>query len=169
MVVIDADLQDPPELIPALVAQLARRLRHGLRARAAARAGETLAEARAPRTPFYRADAAHRATCSCRADTGDFRLMSRRVVDAVRQLREQPSLHEGPVRLGRLPHDVRARTTARRASGRHSKWNYWQLWNLALEGITSFTVMPLKLATYLGLVVAAAGGGLCAAGDRARR
>jgi len=35
-----------------------------------------------------------------------------------------------------------------------TKWNYWKLWNLALEGITSFTVMPLKVATYLGLVVA---------------
>ena len=35
-----------------------------------------------------------------------------------------------------------------------TKWNYWKLWNLALEGITSFTVMPLKLATYLGLAVA---------------
>jgi glycosyltransferase involved in cell wall biosynthesis len=36
----------------------------------------------------------------------------------------------------------------------HSKWNYWHLWNFALEGITSFTVMPLKLATYIGLFVA---------------
>ncbi len=35
-----------------------------------------------------------------------------------------------------------------------SKWSYWKLWNLAIEGITSFTVMPLKLATYVGLVVA---------------
>jgi glycosyltransferase involved in cell wall biosynthesis len=36
----------------------------------------------------------------------------------------------------------------------HSKWSYWKLWNLAVEGITSFTVMPLKIATYLGLLVA---------------
>ena len=35
-----------------------------------------------------------------------------------------------------------------------TKWNYWKLWNLALEGITGFTVMPLKVATYLGLAVA---------------
>ena len=36
----------------------------------------------------------------------------------------------------------------------HSKWSYWKLWNLALEGITSFSVLPLKLASYLGLAVA---------------
>jgi glycosyltransferase involved in cell wall biosynthesis len=40
-----------------------------------------------------------------------------------------------------------------RFAGR-SKWNYWQLWNLAIEGITSFTIVPLKLATYLGFVIA---------------
>ncbi len=44
-----------------------------------------------------------------------------------------------------------------------SKWSYWKLWNLALEGITSFTVMPLKLATYVGL------GGGAAVGDLRRR
>jgi glycosyltransferase involved in cell wall biosynthesis len=38
-----------------------------------------------------------------------------------------------------------------------TKWNYWKLWNLALEGITSFTTMPLKLATYLGLITATGG------------
>jgi hypothetical protein len=36
----------------------------------------------------------------------------------------------------------------------HSKWNYWHLWNFALEGLTSFTVLPLKFATYLGLLIA---------------
>ena len=46
---------------------------------------------------------------------------------------------------------------APRAAGR-TKWNYWKLRNFALEGITSFTAMPLKVATYLGLAV-----GLCAA------
>ena len=43
---------------------------------------------------------------------------------------------------------------SRAADAGTTKWNYWKLWNLALEGITSFTVMPLKIATYLGLAVA---------------
>ena len=49
---------------------------------------------------------------------------------------------------------VRGTTAAPRLAGR-TKWNYWKLWNLAIEGITSHTVMPLRMATYLGLLTAA--------------
>ena len=88
-------------------------------------------------------------------DTGDFRLMSRRVVTAVCKLARAASFHEGAVRLGWLSDHLGARADrAPCADVDARKWNYWKLWNLALEGITSFTVMPLKVATYLGLMVA---------------
>jgi hypothetical protein len=64
-----------------------------------------------------------------------------------------PSFHEGPVRLGRLSQHRRGYDREPRGAGR-TKWSFWKLWNLAIEGITGFSVGPLKLATYLGLAVA---------------
>jgi polyisoprenyl-phosphate glycosyltransferase len=86
-------------------------------------------------------------------DTGDFRLMSRRVVDAVLQLREQHRFMKGLFAWVGYPTTFVLYDRDPRCSG-VSKWSYWKLWNLALEGITSFTVMPLKFATYFGLAVA---------------
>lgn len=150
VVVIDADLQDPPEVIPALVAAW----RDGCDmayAQRRARAGETRLK-RATAHLFYRLmQRAGRVTLP--PDTGDFRLMNRRVVDAVRQLREQHRFMKGlfawvGFTTRAVPYDRDPRYAG------HSSWSYWRLWNLALEGITGFTVMPLKLATYLGLLVA---------------
>ena len=77
-------------------------------------------------------------------DTGDFRLMSRRVVDAVRQLREQHRFMKGLFAWVGYPTTFVLYDREPRCAG-VSKWSYWKLWNLAIEGITSFTVMPLKL------------------------
>jgi polyisoprenyl-phosphate glycosyltransferase len=86
-------------------------------------------------------------------NTGDLRLMSRRVTDAVLQLREQHRIMKGLFAwVGFSTQAVLYDRAPRKA--RKTKWNYWKLWNLALEGITSFTVLPLKLATYIGLTVA---------------
>jgi glycosyltransferase involved in cell wall biosynthesis len=79
--------------------------------------------------------------------------MSRRVVDAVGKLREQHRFMKGLFAWVGFPTTTVLYDRAPRCVG-HSKWNYWKLWNFALEGITSFTVMPLKIATYLGLAVA---------------
>ena len=79
--------------------------------------------------------------------------MSRRVVDAVRQLREQHRFMKGLFAWVGYPTTCVLYDRAPRHAG-VSAWNYWTLWNLALEGITSFTVMPLKLATYVGLCIA---------------
>ena len=87
-------------------------------------------------------------------DTGDFRLMSRRVVDAVLSLREQHRFMKGAVRLGRLPEQGRALRSRPRGTPGPVPGANWRLWNLALEGVTSFTVVPLRVATYAGLVVA---------------
>jgi polyisoprenyl-phosphate glycosyltransferase len=101
---------------------------------------------------FYRL-MAHLGRVELPRNTGDFRLMSRRVVDAVLQLREQHRFMKGLFAWVGFPSTAVLYDRAPRYAGR-TKWNYWKLWNLALEGITSFTVMPLKIATYLGLAVA---------------
>jgi glycosyltransferase involved in cell wall biosynthesis len=150
VVVIDADLQDPPELIPALV----EKWRAGfdmVYARRASRSGDTWLKRRTAHA-FYRL-MRRMGDQNLPEDTGDFRLMSRRVVDAVRQLREQHRFMKGLFAWVGYPTTFVLYDRAPREAGR-TKWNYWKLWNLALEGITSFTVMPLKLATYVGLAVA---------------
>ncbi len=86
-------------------------------------------------------------------NVGDFRLMSRRVVDALQQLRERHRFMKGLFAWVGFPSTVVVYHHEARGAGR-SKWSLWKLWNFALEGITSFTVAPLKLATYLGLAVA---------------
>jgi glycosyltransferase involved in cell wall biosynthesis len=150
VIVIDADLQDPPEVIPDLVAAW----RDGVDvvyAQRRRRQGEHWAK-RASAALFYRLMQRFgpvRLPC----DTGDFRLMSRRVVDAVLQLREQHRFMKGLFAWVGFPSRAVPYDRAPRHAG-GSKWSYWSLWNLALEGITSFTVMPLRLATYLGLLVA---------------
>ena len=150
VVIIDADLQDPPELIPALIAGW----RGGfdmVYAKRRSRSGETWLKRRTARG-FYRL-MQHMGDLRMPEDTGDFRLMSRRVVDAVRQLREQHRFMKGLFAWVGYPTTYVLYDREPRHAG-HSKWSYWRLWNLALEGITSFTVMPLKLATYVGLAVA---------------
>ena len=151
VVVIDADLQDPPELIPEMVAAwregfdtvyAQRRTRDGegrLKTMTAAMFYRLMGRIGRVRLP---------------PDTGDFRLMSRRVVDAVLSLREQHRFMKGLFAWVGFPSRAVPYDRAPRLAG-HTKWNYWRLWNLAVEGITGFTVMPLKIATYLGLTVAA--------------
>ncbi len=79
--------------------------------------------------------------------------MSRRAVEAVLSLRERHRFMKGLFAWVGFPGKSVFYDRAPRLAGR-SQWNWWRLWNLAIEGITSFTVLPLKLATYLGLAVA---------------
>lgn len=150
VVVIDADLQDPPELIPRFVQHWREGcdVVYGTRS---TRAGETRLK-KFTSHAFYRVMNRLSSTPVPR-DTGDFRLMSRRAVDALKQLRERQRFMKGlftwvgfrqqPVVYDRDP----------RFAG-HSKFNYWRLWNFALEGITSFSGAPLKIATYVGVFTA---------------
>jgi glycosyltransferase involved in cell wall biosynthesis len=150
VIVIDADLQDPPEVIPELVAAW----RQGfdmVNAQRRIREGETPLK-RLTAKLFYRL-MRNAGPVKLPTDTGDFRLMSRRVVDAIGQLRERHRFMKGLFAWVGFPTRTVFYDRAPRHAG-ETKWNYWRLWNLALEGITSFTVVPLKLATYLGLIVA---------------
>ncbi|MBU8546614.1 MULTISPECIES: glycosyltransferase family 2 protein [Roseomonadaceae] len=151
VIVIDADLQDPPEVIPDLVAAW----RQGFDvayARRRAREGETWLK-KATAAAFYRVMKRIGGKVDLPADTGDFRLMSRRALDALLALREQHRFMKGLFAWVGFPSIPVLYDRAPRAAG-ETKWNYWRLWNLSLEGITAFTVGPLKVATYLGLFTA---------------
>jgi polyisoprenyl-phosphate glycosyltransferase len=150
VVVIDADLQDPPELIPELLAKW----REGfdvVYARRTARDGETLLKKTTAKL-FYRAIQSM-SRVRIPADTGDFRLLSRRAVEALRLLREQHRFMKGLFAWIGYPQVAVFYRRDPRYAG-ETKWNYWRLWNFAIEGITSFSIGPLKIATYAGLLVA---------------
>lgn len=149
-VVIDADLQDPPELIPTFVGhwQAGCDVVYGTRA---SRAGETGLK-KATSSGFYRLMERLSSTPIPR-DTGDFRLLSRRALDALAQVRERQRFMKGLFTwVGFRQQAVLYDRDPRHAG--HSKWNYWRLWNFAIEGITSFSNAPLKVATYVGLIAA---------------
>jgi glycosyltransferase involved in cell wall biosynthesis len=150
VVVIDVDLQDPPELIPELVLHW----REGydvVYAQRTCRDGESAAK-KVTAFLFYRL-IQKMSRVRIPEDTGDFRLLSRRAVRAVCQMREQHRFMKGLFAWIGYPQKAVPYQRAPRHAGT-TKWNYWKLWNFALEGITSFTCLPLKVATYVGLASA---------------
>jgi len=151
VIVIDADLQDPPELIPTLIERWREDAADVVFARRCSRAGESWFK-KVTAYCFYRViNVLSRQTVPL--DTGDFRLLSRRVVDAVAMLRERHRFMKGlfawvGYRQVSVPYERDQRFAGT------TKWNYWRLWNFSLEGITSFSIGPLKVATYVGLFTA---------------
>ncbi|TCZ55442.1 glycosyltransferase family 2 protein [Roseicella aquatilis] len=152
VIVIDADLQDPPEVIPDLVAAWREGGIDVAYAQRRSRAGETWLK-KATASAFYRLMQRLGGPVRLPPDTGDFRLMSRRAVDALLQLRERHRFMKGLFAWVGFPSRAVLYDRAPRAAGT-TKWNYRRLWALSLEGITSFTTLPLKVATWLGLATA---------------
>jgi glycosyltransferase involved in cell wall biosynthesis len=150
VVVIDADLQDPPELIGEMIAGW----REGydvVYARRRARAGETWLK-KATARAFY-ALMRRMGPVGLPENVGDFRLMSRKAVDAVCALRERHRFMKGVFAWVGFPSKVVHYDRAPRAKGA-TKWNYWRLWNLSIEGLTASTLAPLKASTYVGFLTA---------------
>jgi polyisoprenyl-phosphate glycosyltransferase len=148
--VLDADGQDPPELLPAFVAKWREGFDvvYGTRS---ARAGESWVK-RATARAFYRV-INRLSDTPIPSDTGDFRLMSRRALLALRGVRERQRFMKGLFAWVGFPQAAIVYDRGPRLAGA-SKFNYWRLWNLALEGITGFSTLPLRAATYLGLATA---------------
>ena len=152
VIVIDADLQHPPELIPELL----KHYHDGydvVYAQRVSRAGESGLK-KTTAYLFYRLIQAA-TQIKIPADSGDFRLLSRRAVEALSKLREQHRFMKGLYAWIGFPQKAVPYHGDPRKAGQ-TKWNYWKLWNFALEGFTSFTIGPLKVATYLGMCTAAA-------------
>jgi glycosyltransferase involved in cell wall biosynthesis len=152
VVLIDADLQDPPELIEDML----RAWRDGADVvvmRRRSRARESWLR-RSTAHAFYRV-IGRLGTIPIPPDTGDFRLLSRRAVAALRLLPERGRFMKGLFAWIGYPTRELLYDRDPRHAGR-SKFNYWRLWNFALEGITSFSAAPLKAASYFGLALALA-------------
>lgn len=146
---LDADLQDPPEIIPLMV----DKWKEGydvVNAVRLFREGETWLK-KFSAYSFYRLINRF-STTEIPPDVGDFRLISRPVLEAIKSLPERRRFMKGifarvGFRTTTIPY-----TRESRFSGK-TKWNYWKLWNFALEGITSFSQVPLQLSSYIGFLV----------------
>ncbi len=150
VVPIDADLQDPPELIPAMI-EAWRDGAEIVLARRVDRSSDSFLK-RKTAALFYRV---HNQLSAVQIpeNVGDFRLMDRVVVDAVRQLPEQQRFMKGLfawVGFKTVSLDYARKP---RAAGT-TKFSGIRLWNLALEGITSFSSIPLRVWSYVGLAFA---------------
>ena len=150
VVIIDADLQDPPELIPAMIDQW-RNGYHVVYAQRREREGETWLK-RSTAHAFYRLMQLF-GPVRLPLDTGDFRLMSRDAVNGLLRLRERHRFMKGLFAWVGFRHTAVLYDREPRHAGT-TKWNYGKLLNLSIEGFTSFTVAPLRVSMYLGLVTA---------------
>jgi dolichol-phosphate mannosyltransferase len=147
VVMIDADLQDPPEVIPDLI----RKWKEGFEIVYAVRKkrdGETYLKKLLAAT-FYRL---FRSMCTVEVpvDAGDFRLLDRKAVDAIKSLRECHRYVRGMTswigfKQGSVEYDRAARTAG------ETKYPFWKSMKLALDGITSFSAKPLQWMTNIGL------------------
>lgn len=146
---IDADLQDPPELIPQMI-HLWHQDNDVVLARRIDRRSDSLAKRTTARL-FYRF---HNmiADISVPRDVGDFRLMDRHVIHALRQLPEKRRYMKGLFAwLGFRTAAIDFTRESRQIGESSVSW--WTLWRLAIEGITSFSTMPLRIWTYIGLII----------------
>lgn len=151
VVPIDVDLQDPIDVIPVLL----EKWKSGADVVLAKRADRSSDGHLKRKTAewFYRL---HNkiSTPKIEENVGDFRLMSRSVVDCIKKMPERNLFMKGILSWVGGNVAVVEYTRAERVAG-VSKFNGWKLWNLAIEGITSFSTFPLRIWTYIGLIVAA--------------
>jgi glycosyltransferase involved in cell wall biosynthesis len=150
VILIDADLQDPPELIPDMISYW----RNGydvVYATRIKRDGETYFKKISAQAFYWLI--ARLSNVRIPENTGDYRLMSRRAIEAVKQFQEQHRFMKGLFSwIGYRQVSIPYHRAPRLAGS--TKWNYWRLWNFAIEGITSFSYGPLRVASYLGIVTA---------------
>ncbi|MDR2645745.1 MAG: glycosyltransferase family 2 protein [Holosporaceae bacterium] len=146
---IDCDLQDPPELILDMI----KKWRNGfdvVLAKRVDRSEDSVAK-RATAKFFYK-------ICNLLSDlelpenVGDFRLMDRKVIDTLKTFPERQRFLKGLFAFAGYKTTVVEYKRPERHRGK-TKWSYWKLWNYAIDGITSFSMFPLKISTYFGLLV----------------
>jgi len=147
---IDVDLQDPIEVIPQLIEEWKRGADMVLAKRTDRSTDGHLKRKSAEM--FYKL---HNkiSTPKIEENVGDFRLMSRETVENIKRLPERNLFMKGILSWVGGRTAVVEYSRAERCAG-ESKFNGWKLWNLALEGITSFSTFPLRVWTYIGLFVA---------------
>lgn len=148
-VVIDADLQDPPELIPQMI-KFWEDGYDDVYAKRRSRQGESWFKKTTSKV-YYRVleRVSH---VPIQKDTGDFRLLDRRAVEALKQFRESQRYTKGMFSwIGFNKKEILYDRDERVAGT--TKWNYRKLTDFAIDGITSFTTAPLRISTYVGFIV----------------
>jgi dolichol-phosphate mannosyltransferase len=148
-VIIDADLQDPPELITQLYAKM-REGYEVVYAKRRSRPGESPMKLFTAKL-FYRL-LARITSVSIPVDTGDFRIISRKVIEALKQMPEQNKFLRGQISWIGYRQTYVEYDRAQRAGG-ETGYTYRKMMRLALDGITAFSDVPLKAATLMGFVV----------------
>lgn len=148
-ILLDADLQDPPELIPDMlekwqqgndVVNMKRKVRHGE------------SKFKTFSAHLYYRLLSFLSDVPIENDVGDFRLLSRRVINHIKQLPERTRYMKGIMAWPGFKQSTIEFERPERAAGT-TKWSFLQLIHLGLSGITSFSVKPLKLATWLGILI----------------
>ena len=149
VIIIDADLQDPPELIPDMIKYWEQGY-DDVYAKRRSRTGETLLK-KWTSSAFYKV-LQKMTRIPIQPNTGDFRLLDRRCVEALKQIRESQRYTKGMFSwIGYNKKEILFDRDPRAAG--ETKWNYVRLFDLAIEGITSFTTTPLRLSALFGCVI----------------
>lgn len=148
-IILDADLQDPPELIEEMLKYWEQGY-DDVYAKRKSRAGESFMK-KFTSSLFYKM--LQKSTrIPIQKNTGDFRLLDRRCVDALRKFRESERYTKGMFSwIGFNKKEILFDRDPRVAGS--TKWNYWKLIDLAIEGITSFTTKPLRISSFLGIII----------------
>lgn len=153
LVIMDADLQDPPELIPEMIKYWEEGF-DDVYARRRSRKGESFLK-KITSWGFYRT-LQSMTKIEIQKDTGDFRLLDRRCVEAIKQMRESQRYTKGLFSwIGYNKKEILYDRDPRIAG--KTKWNYRKLINLSIDGITSFTTSPLRWASIIGILVSFVG------------
>ncbi|MGN7438892.1 MAG: glycosyltransferase family 2 protein [Alcanivorax sp.] len=151
LIILDADLQDPPALIPDIIDVWKDTGADVVYGQRVIREGETWFK-KFSANGFYKIINFIASNVEIPRNTGDFRLMNRRAIDALIQLREKHRFMKGLFAWIGYNQVAFEYNRAPRAAG-HTKWSYVGLWNLAMEGIAGFSTTPLKLASFMGLMI----------------
>ncbi len=149
MIILDADLQDPPTLIPEMI----KYWEEGyidVYAKRRSRSGESFLKKWTSNVYYKLLQKTTR--IPIQIDTGDFRLIDRQGIEALKKLRESQRYTKGMYSwIGFKKKEILFDRDARIAGT--TKWNYLKLIGLAIDGITSFTVIPLRVATLIGVII----------------
>lgn len=151
LIILDADLQDPPALIPDMIKMWKDTDADVVYGQRIIREGETWFK-KFSANGFYKVINFIASNVEIPKNTGDFRLMNRRAIDALVQLREKHRFMKGLFAWIGYKQVAFQYNRAPRAAG-YTKWSYTGLWNLAMEGIAGFSTVPLKVASFFGLLI----------------
>jgi len=148
-VIIDADLQDPPELIPKMIKYWEEGY-DDVYARRTSRSGESWLK-KITSEAFYKI-LQKSTSIPIQRDTGDFRLLDKRCIEALRQFHESQRYTKGMFSwVGYKKKEILYDRDPRAAG--ETKWNYRKLLNFAIDGITSFTTAPLRFSSLMGIII----------------